>query len=556
MKPNRAISLACLIALAPVALFFSCASLDGGDATETGNALISGKIIDSLGFGVQAVRVQILPCSHDPVRDGALPDSLTGITDESGWFSIRTPGDGIYNIEAIHPASGYRALVKAISAIGRKTVVAPAATMQKPGTIGALLPSQYTGAAAYVYLPGTTRFGRFSGNAAIIDSVPAGSYPALCYSNRSDTTQNRTIHAPCTVTSAATTYIADNQAWNFSVKFYFNTTSSGAAVSGNVYSFPVLIRLSAGSIDFSKAKSDGSDVLFTKSNNRLLPYEIESWDAARQTAAIWVKVDTVFGNDTAQYIEMYYGNAAAANASGGATVFDTAGGFQGVWHLAEPASGPVRDATPNHYDGTPMDTAPAPAPGVIGTARRFNGTSHGIRMKGTAGGSLNFPENGRYSVSAWVYSDTLDDKWHCIVGKSNGQYFLKQQIASRNGNWEFVEYHDKSGWQITETPVTVKTWKYLTGVRDGDKQYLYLDGQLVNSTIKPNYDSLPRTASDDVTIGRFQTFVKYENEGLCFFDGKIDEVRISSVARSADWIKLCFMNQREDDRLAVFKKVK
>ena len=186
-------------------------------------------------------------------------------------------------------------------------------------------------------------------------------------------------------------------------------------------------------------------------------------------------------------------------------------------------------------------------------AQDFDGKSSWIHIKGTANNTLNFPENGRYTVSAWVYSDTLDDKWHLIVGKSNEQYFLKQQIKSRNGNWEFVEFHDKSGWEITETPATIKSWKYLTGIRDGDKQYFYIDGQLATSTIKPNYDTTSRNNSDDVTIGRFQNYVKYENEGFCFFDGKIDEVRISNVARSADWIKLCFMNQRGDDKLLGFK---
>ena len=38
-----------------------------------------------------------------------------------------------------------------------------------------------------------------------------------------------------------------------------------------------------------------------------------------------------------------------------------------------------------------------------------------------------------------------------------------------------------------------------------------------------------------------------------FFAGKLDEVRISSVARNGDWIKLCYMNQRQDDALLEFR---
>jgi hypothetical protein len=37
------------------------------------------------------------------------------------------------------------------------------------------------------------------------------------------------------------------------------------------------------------------------------------------------------------------------------------------------------------------------------------------------------------------------------------------------------------------------------------------------------------------------------------FCGCIDEVRVCRTIRSADWIKLSYMNQRPDDRLVVFK---
>jgi len=175
-------------------------------------------------------------------------------------------------------------------------------------------------------------------------------------------------------------------------------------------------------------------------------------------------------------------------------------------------------------------------------------------MKGTAGSTLNFPENGYYTVSAWVYSDTLDDKWHLIVGKSNRQYYLKQQCESTYGNWEFVEYIDKTAWEATVTRVIPRTWKYLTGVREGNRQYLYLDGLLVDGNIKPNTDTdIPRDTSEDVTIGKHLNYIDYVDQGYCFYNGIIDEVRISSVSRSADWIKLCFMNQREDDKLVRFK---
>ena len=38
-----------------------------------------------------------------------------------------------------------------------------------------------------------------------------------------------------------------------------------------------------------------------------------------------------------------------------------------------------------------------------------------------------------------------------------------------------------------------------------------------------------------------------------FVNGIMDEIRIEGTPRTAAWIRLCYMNQRNDDRLVVFK---
>jgi len=38
------------------------------------------------------------------------------------------------------------------------------------------------------------------------------------------------------------------------------------------------------------------------------------------------------------------------------------------------------------------------------------------------------------------------------------------------------------------------------------------------------------------------------------FDGRIDEARISAAARSADWIKLSYENQRPDQTLVEIRR--
>jgi hypothetical protein len=265
----------------------------------------------------------------------------------------------------------------------------------------------------------------------------------------------------------------------------------------------------------------------------------------------------VHGSDSTQSLMMYWGNPDAAVVSNGPAAFDTADGFQGVWHLGETDS-LAPDATGNRCNGTGYFTASVT--GIIGNARHFNGVSSCIQMKGTALQSrLNFPMNGRYTVSAWVYHDTLADSvTYLIAGKGELQYFMKtfglaQSTTTHAHQWEFTEYHGNDIWQgSTFIPAAAKKWTYLVGIRDGSSQYLYIDGILAMQGYQvfgTGQTTVPRDTSDDFSIGAFLRPTIAWNQGYAWFNGAIDEVDVSSVPRSADWIKLSYMNQKENDAL-------
>src|SRR5690606_32984564 len=119
--------------------------------------------------------------------------------------------------------------------------------------------------------------------------------------------------------------------WTKSKEITLNTTASGANVTGDVHNFPVLIRLgSAESAILSEAKANGADIRFAR-GDKPLAYEIESWSST--AAAIWVKVDTIKGNNNTQKITMYWGKSDANSESNGPAVFDSANGYRAVWHM-------------------------------------------------------------------------------------------------------------------------------------------------------------------------------------------------------------------------------
>ena len=379
----------------------------------------------------------------------------------------------------------------------------------------------------------------------IADDVPAGVLPAFYYQQKGNVVPPRSFADSLLVVSGGTVSTVCPPRL-LSKKIYLNTTLSGAGIAATITGFPVLIRLTNNNFNFSEAKKNGEDVRFAASGNAPLPYEIERWDSAAQRAEVWVKVDTVFGDDSSHFITMYWGNPNAVAISDGAAVFDTANGFQGVWHMGQAGNATAFDATANHYDGTPSGMIAASAvEGVIGVAQQFDGSTSYITLAGTASSKLSFPENGTYTLSAWVFANTLDGQAHYIISKGNRNYNLD---LSATNQWEIYNYLDTKGWISNLFTAIAGIWHYITGVRNGTNMRLYVDGACVNSTADTTVSSTGRDTTSDIQIGK-----RSENTSYGFWNGAIDDACIANVPRSADWIKLCYMNQNIVDRLIVFR---
>ena len=521
----------------------------GSTDTELGS-VVTGRVFDGAGESSVNTRVNLIPQDHNPVLDTSLPDYFTDSTDSIGDYFFNDVPPGTYNILADDSLSKRAVLIPDLEVGAVDTETVRSDTLRQTGSIAVERTVPSNTADGFYYIPGTFFFVSPAEN-AVFNGVPPGNITCVCFTEKSDSIRNYTIITGVEVVAGDTTFIADHHEWLYSDTIILNTTESGADISNNVLDFPLLLRLTGDNFDFDQVREYGEDLRFTKRNGFPLPYEIERWDTAARQAVIWVKVDTVRGNDSTQSIIMYWGNPVAPDNSNSAAVFDTAGGFQGVWHLSDASEDSVRDATVNGYHGVSPDTAsPSITEGDVGNCREFDGTSEFITMPNTATGKLDFPQNGTYSVSAWVMADTFVDLQQTLVSKGRFQYFLWIDSTS----WEFWELQDQNGWEVSEQQATLKQWVLLTGVRNGARQYLYVNGVYVDSLFLIT-NAAPRNTEGDLNFGRAHELENasepYSNP--CYFRGKIDEVRISSVSRNADWIKLCFMNQRVDDRLIQFK---
>jgi hypothetical protein len=336
-----------------------------------------------------------------------------------------------------------------------------------------------------------------------------------------------------------------------------DTTPSGANVPGNVDGFPVAVVLDGTSFDFSQARDRGQDVRFAKADGTPLPYAIESWDEAGRSAALWVKVDRVLGNDARQSFQMYWGSAEAVDASDSKAVFDTRdGGFVGVWHLDEEGNDQplgYKDASANEAHATGVMMAPGSrVPGRIGKGTLLqNGKAapkdQWIKVDSDKRTTLNTTPKA-ITVSLWALAKSFPDRstiggYETVISKGDTSWTLQRR--GTNNDWESCTrvpaYHSCA---ISKTKTALDTWFHFTIVFANPTQTLYING------VKDATATDQGWLMGDHPLGLGQQTQSLD--GKRNWDGILDEARVATVARSADWIKLDYESQRPGQKFLTF----
>ena len=429
--------------------------------------------------------------------------------------------------------------------------------MRRPGRIKIQLTPELSALNGCFFIPGTTIFAQPGENSSfvILDSVPAGLIQKIYYAIYGNATPPRPVRDSVSVVPGETVTVA-NLEWKYSKRIVLNTTASGADIAGNVTDFPVLVRLTTGNFDFGLAGSHGEDLRFTKSDASPLPYEIKRWDPVAGLAEVWVKVDTVFGDDSTQSLVMYWGNDTAAGNSNGAAVFDSASGFDGVWHLGETSGTGARDASHNGFTGTYRGGLPRGVPGPLGICQQIARPDSDYADMGDV---LN-PGLNDISVGIWVKPAAFGLQ-QALIAKSNGNgpsatygYLLSIDLfnfphfyfISGGTTWGDVGTFDVSS-NLTITDSTLWHYVFVTVDRsDNSRCKMYVDGTDRTGTIRGDISLVAGVAN------ALSLHVGTESDDNYSFKGEIGEATIAFTARSADWVKLSYMNQKDGDRLVEF----
>ncbi len=304
-------------------------------------------------------------------------------------------------------------------------------------------------------------------------------------------------------------------------------TITNFAGRGVLTNFPLLVKLTPGNTaDYGGFRGTSGYELRFWTNADLtgqeLNYEIESFSTT-SNSSIWVKVPALSKNCS---LWASWGDPAKTNQQ----AYTTNGavwteGFRGVWHMNQTNA---LDSTSNRLDAVSvLNTGTL---GLVGEAQSFNGSNSFMRV-------LDAVDPTAYTISAWI-RPAVTTSGTIIRRTDSGEAGSYSHQLNLNGSSKAIHYLFDGGSKTVTgtTTLSAASWYYLSGtaVNSGSMR-LYLNGAEEGTPVSMG---ALWTGGDRWTIGK---------SNPDWFNGLIDEVRISSVVRSTNWIWACWMNLANPD---------
>ncbi len=326
----------------------------------------------------------------------------------------------------------------------------------------------------------------------------------------------------------------------------FNVRFTGYAGSTTLTNFPALVRLSAArnSFDYSKCKvADGGDTRFFDAAGNLLPSEVDTWNPDGESL-VWVSVPEL-NKDTV--ITVRYGNADAP----AVTPTDVwTNGYVGVWHMnAAEGTFTQKDSTTTGKNIAAHSSYRTGilcgVEGAVGAAAELgrDGATTGAFYVSDRDGVLDgFPA---MTLELWSYQTAYrSDADSMLINKlvpspaTNAYNFYQRKNASGQVAAYFYKTDGGNGdiWQTSGTGPQLNEWTHQVARWNGSsgRRTGFINGVSVYNKTTDAAKGVGRHAgpSSALYIGNNLA----DQWGTRIFRGKLDEIRISRVARSDDWV--------------------
>jgi len=311
-----------------------------------------------------------------------------------------------------------------------------------------------------------------------------------------------------------------NNSWLYRIKI----TVLANKVDADLTDYPVYVNLNNLPAGFHSHcnQTDARDIRVTTDDGSTeIPREVVSYTAASDTGELYFKGNIDSDTDTSFYI--YYGNTEATEPATDATygsenVWDS--NYKAVYHLKG-----LLDSTANSADLTNVDTTDGT--GKIGLGKEHSGT--GQYLTGT---DIAFGGTSPITISAWCEPDSVTGN-HNLVAQSTE---VVLRTVGAEAQWILNSFTTDDRVITTGTNITINTWVYLCGTYStANGLKIFVNGtEKAQGTPSGSYANV----AANFDIGRL-------GNNSEFFDGVLDEVRISSIDRGADWIATEYNNQND-----------
>jgi biopolymer transport protein ExbB len=322
-----------------------------------------------------------------------------------------------------------------------------------------------------------------------------------------------------------------NNDWKYRKEIGFDLSPAGADIAASPQDVPVLVRLSLANFSyFNDTKPDGSDFRVLAGDDKTpLKFHFEKYDPQDQMALLWVRVPQLTGGSKSDKIYAYYGNSDAPAAADVAGTYDA----QLVLVLSFPeTTGLPQDGTAYRNNASASTATLTPASLIAGGAKFFGGNSITV----PASASLRLLANQGLTASAWVRIEAPQEA--AVLALSDGAKSLELDISGAR----VAARAALGGAPVKVTSgadLSMSQWHHVALTAAGGKLTLYVDGVAAGSA--------PVTLAE---LGG--TFTVGAAGGAKFLTGDVDEVQVSKVARSPEWIKASAASQGIDSNLLLY----
>ncbi len=253
-------------------------------------------------------------------------------------------------------------------------------------------------------------------------------------------------------------------------------------------------------------------------------YELERYNASTGEVIMWVKIPTL-SHTTNTVVYLAYGDSGISTDGSSSSTWSNS--FVSVHHLKDGTTLSVVDSA--HALGTTNHSATATSGQIDGAASFVSASSQYAEITAISIGTTGF------TFSALVNGTSFPNAYNTPIGVN----------CSGNGNEMYVKSNGKLAMYVQAGPtrsydgtgshtLSTSTWYHITMTYSASAGLVgYVNGASDGTA----------TANGSVTASTSAMIGQDPITASRFWNGKLDEVRTASVARSSDWIAIESANQ-------------